>query len=78
MKIKAIATVNDTQCICRACEGDFKRNADRDGYRFWWMVNLDRGPGSSRCIIASCTERVASVPGLPRYVRELFDLWGRE
>ena len=54
MKIKA---VNDTQCVCRACEGDFKRNADRDGYRFRWMVNLDRGPGSSRCIIASCTER---------------------
>ena len=57
MKIKAIATVNNMQCICRACEGYFKRNADRDGYRFRWMVNLDRGPGSSRCIIASCTER---------------------
>ena len=34
VKIKAIATVNDTQCICQACEGDFKRNANRDGYRF--------------------------------------------
>ena len=55
-EIRQITAVSDRHCICRACEGDFKCNAGRDGHRFRWMVGVKTGPGSSRCIIASCTE----------------------
>ena len=51
-KLTSITMVSDSQCICRACEGDFKRNADKDGYQFRWMA---KGPDPTRCIITSCT-----------------------
>ena len=37
-EIREITAVSDRQCICRACEEDFKRNASRDGHRFGWMT----------------------------------------
>ena len=55
-RIKEIAAVSDNQCICRACESDFKLNSGRDGYRFRWMPDPGNAPGSNRCIVASCTE----------------------
>ena len=48
---KKITALIDRHCICRACEGDFKR---RD--RFRWMTGVKTGPGSRRFIVASCTE----------------------
>ena len=55
-KIRAITAVSDEQCICRACEGDFKQNSGKDGYRFRWMPEPGNFSGSKRCIVSSCTE----------------------
>ena len=55
-KIRAITAVSDEQCICRACEGDFKHNSGKDGYRFRWMPEPGNFSGSKRCIVSSCTE----------------------
>ena len=48
--------VSDTQCICRACEGDFKHGYRKHGYRYRWMRDPGNSSGSKRCIVASCTE----------------------
>ena len=48
--------VSDNQCICRACEIDFKHNKGKDGYRFRWMHDSGNQAGPNRCIVASCTE----------------------
>ena len=54
--LRELVVVSDTHCICRACEGDFKRNAGKDGHRYRWMTGRTNGPGSNRCIVASCKE----------------------
>ena len=55
-KLREITGVSDTECICQACEGDFKFNNWRDGYRFRWVQDPGNAQGSKRCIGESCTE----------------------
>ena len=55
-KMREITGVSGIECICRACEGDFKLNNGIDGHRFRWVQDPGNFPGSKRCIVASCTE----------------------
>ena len=54
-EIKENTTVSEINCICRACERDFKSNFRKDGHKFRWMQAQSDRPGLSRCIVESCT-----------------------
>ena len=57
MQMKQLTGVSENDCICRACEGDFKSNRTAEGYAYRWMHDKGKGSGLSRCIVVSCNER---------------------
>ena len=56
MQMKQLTGVSENDCICRACEGDFKSNRTAEGYAYRWMHDKGKGSGLSRCIVVSCNE----------------------